>query len=58
MGWITAIGSLLKSLLDAFNLWGKYNPPKTEEQKTEESQQQVDGRLQKEQDGDRPTWGK
>lgn len=58
MGWLEAIKDLLADVPIIAGLLQKYFPAKTEEQKQEESQAQVDTRIQKEEDGARPTWGK
>lgn len=57
MDILAEIVTFLQQLLQAFNLFAKYVPPKTEEQKQEESAKQIDQRMQNEQDGARPTWG-
>lgn len=53
--WIV---TFIQQLLQAFNLFSKYVPPKTEAQKESDSEQKINDQLQKEQDGARPSWGK
>lgn len=55
---LEAIKDLLADIPIIEGILKKYFPAKTEEQKQEESQAQVDSRIQKEEDGQRPTWGK